>query len=92
MYCGICGLIIKRNIKEKKMRCMKQFEEIKNGFTIDDKLIKLEDLVNNINTDFVDSEWGFPKGKRKAHENNEECASREFCEETNFDLAEFDIH
>jgi 8-oxo-dGTP pyrophosphatase MutT (NUDIX family) len=81
----------KEKHQREKARCLRQFDEMKKGFHIDDKLITLEDLIRNIDTTFEDSEWGFPKGKRKAHEKNEDCASREFCEETNFDLAEFEI-
>lgn len=75
----------------EKARCYRHFQEMKSGFHFNDELITLEDLIRQNNTNFEDSEWGFPKGKRKAHETNESCASREFCEETNFDLAEFKI-
>ena len=29
-------------------------------------------------------EWGFPKGRRNASENDYDCAIREFCEETGY--------
>ncbi len=77
--------------KKEKIRCLKQFEELNKGLFVNEENVNLEFLINKTNTVFDDSEWGFPKGKRKADETNEECASREFCEETNFDYAEFNI-
>lgn len=77
--------------QREKARCQRQYDELKNGFDIKGVWVTLYDIIHDTTTKFSDSEWGFPKGKRKAHERNEECASREFCEETNFDLAEFDI-
>ncbi len=81
----------KERHQREKARCLRHFQEIKNGFNINDKHVDLSELINMANSNFEDSEWGFPKGKRKVYESNEICASREFCEETNFDLAEFEI-
>ena len=44
--------------------------------------LKLNDLLNNSISQFVDPEWGFPKGRRKIKEEDVECAVREFDEET----------
>lgn len=83
----------KEKHQREKPRCLRHFEEIKTGFHDNETntFINLEFLIRNINTTFTDAEWGFPKGKRKVFESNEICASREFCEETNFDFAEFEI-
>jgi ADP-ribose pyrophosphatase YjhB (NUDIX family) len=48
----------------------------------DDK--NLHYLCENIKPIWEFAEWGFPKGRRNIHENNLECAKREFAEETGF--------
>jgi len=37
-------------------------------------------IKTNIN--YLEQEWGFPKGRKKLKENDVDCAVREFCEET----------
>lgn len=46
--------------------------------------IKNNNLLNNISSQYVTPEWGFPKGRRNKYEKNIDCAKREFIEETNF--------
>jgi len=35
-----------------------------------------------LNTNLFEQEWGFPKGRKKLKETDLDCATREFCEET----------
>ena len=37
---------------------------------------------NKIKCNYLEQEWGFPKGRKKIRENDVDCAVREFCEET----------
>ena len=60
----------------------KKFESIKNGVLIEDKLITLNDIINNSKTQWSETEWEFPKGRRNFQEKDLECALREFEEET----------
>lgn len=53
--------------------------------------LKLEDLIKISNTNYLEPEWGFPKGKREKNENNLECAKREFQEETNLNNNEYKL-
>jgi len=62
----------------------KKFELIKNGVIIDDKLITLSDLITNSKTNWNETEWEFPKGRRNFQEKDLDCAIREFEEETGF--------
>jgi len=55
---------------------------IKNGIFINDKLITLQDIVEESNTLWEETEWEFPKGRRNYKEKDLECALREFEEET----------
>jgi 8-oxo-dGTP pyrophosphatase MutT (NUDIX family) len=43
-------------------------------------------LLSETVTDFVEPEWGFPKGRRNNNETDYDCAIREFCEETGFTI------
>lgn len=42
----------------------------------------LSDLIRRSTTQWVDTEWEFPKGRRNCHEKDIHCAIREFEEET----------
>ena len=64
------------NISSKKM------ETIKAGVSINDELITLKDIVDKSETNWVETEWEFPKGRRNHKEKDLECALREFEEET----------
>jgi ADP-ribose pyrophosphatase YjhB (NUDIX family) len=46
--------------------------------------IKNNNLLNNISSQYITPEWGFPKGRRNKYEKNIDCSKREFIEETNF--------
>lgn len=45
--------------------------------------LKKNNIINNFESEYLDPEWGFPKGRRMKFENNNDCANREFIEETN---------
>jgi 8-oxo-dGTP pyrophosphatase MutT (NUDIX family) len=45
----------------------------------------LDSLLGESKNNWLEPEWGFPKGKRNTNENDYECALREFCEETGYD-------
>jgi len=63
-----------------------KFNMLKNGFYIKkneiDIFISLKSLMNDLYFNFLEPEWGFPKGRRNLREKNIECAKREFEEET----------
>ena len=54
---------------------------VKGGF--DNKKITLKYLLDTSISPFEHPEWGFPKGRRKIHEDDIKCAIREYVEETN---------
>jgi 8-oxo-dGTP pyrophosphatase MutT (NUDIX family) len=70
--------------KNEEIASQKKFETIRNGFLVNDELISLKDLVNKSKTDWKETEWEFPKGRRNFQEKDLECALREFEEETGF--------
>jgi len=68
--------------KQEETMAQKKFEALKTGIIVNDELITLEMLVANSTTDWKETEWEFPKGRRNYQEKDIECALREFSEET----------
>ena len=69
--------------KNEENASLKKFELIKNGITVNDEKITLENIVKNSTTSWEETEWEFPKGRRDYDEKDLDCALREFEEETN---------
>ena len=48
----------------------------------------LNDLIEESNhyDNWIEAEWGFPKGRRNYQETDFECALREFSEETGYSI------
>ena len=68
--------------KNEEMASSKKMETIKNGITINEENIRLNDIVEKSPTKWSETEWEFPKGKRNHKEKDIDCALREFEEET----------
>jgi len=51
----------------------------------------LKELINKSETQWVNPEWGFPKGRRNYQENDLTCALREFEEETGYNSNDINI-
>jgi 8-oxo-dGTP pyrophosphatase MutT (NUDIX family) len=68
--------------EEKTSR--EKFEAIKAGVTVGTDTYSLDSLMNEVTTDWSETEWGFPKGRRNYQEKDIVCALREFEEETGF--------
>jgi 8-oxo-dGTP pyrophosphatase MutT (NUDIX family) len=76
------GNISNIQYKNEEIISSKKFEIIKNGVQIDNGIIKLEDIIKNSHTEWNETEWEFPKGRRNYQEKDLDCALREFEEET----------
>lgn len=68
--------------KNEEYSSKKKFESITEGLLINDKLVTLKDIVESSQTNWIETEWEFPKGRRNQKEKDLECALREFEEET----------
>jgi 8-oxo-dGTP pyrophosphatase MutT (NUDIX family) len=70
--------------KNEESISKKKYESLKGGINIgiNDKIITLENIVNNSCAMWKETEWGFPKGRRNQLEKDIDCAIREFEEET----------
>jgi len=83
--------------KNEEVHSAKKFDILKKGFFVNEdeftevegekekekgKFITLADLVKESRTEWIETEWEFPKGRRNQKEKDLECALREFEEET----------
>ena len=61
-----------------------KFELLKTGILINNNEYSLESLIKESNTEWTETEWGFPKGRHNNQEKDLLCALREFEEETGY--------
>lgn len=61
-----------------------KFDMLSTGIIYDGELFTLENFVLQSKTNWVEPEWGFPKGRRNFKEKELTCALREFQEETGY--------
>tara|TARA_Y100000741_G_scaffold249976_1_gene192169 strand:+ start:1193 stop:2029 length:837 start_codon:yes stop_codon:yes gene_type:complete len=53
--------------------------------------INIYDILSILKINYIDTEWGIPKGRRNLNENDIDVAKREFEEETNIDSSQYNI-
>ena len=68
-----------------------KFEFLKYGVSNNNKNYSLESLINDSNTNWNETEWGFPKGRHNHQEKDLLCALREFEEETGYSRTSINI-
>lgn len=79
--------------KNDYIKSREKFNKLKNGYFYN-KLkifVNFDYFINKSKTDYSDSEWEFPKGRRNKKESNIECAKREFNEETNYNINDYQL-
>lgn len=83
-----------RLYKKQYLHSKKLFTMLKSGTTNSKgEFIQFSQLVQEVNPDWTEPDWGFPKGRRKRHqyETDLDCAMREFKEETGIDQSQYTI-
>lgn len=66
----------------------RKFNLLKKGFIITDlnktkyECFSMSNILETTKPKYIDTEWGFPKGRRNINESDIDCAMREFSEET----------
>ena len=68
--------------KSEENSSLRKFENLKNGINVNDKITSISDIIKNSDTNWEETEWEFPKGRKNFKEKDLECALREFQEET----------
>lgn len=73
--------------KNEETISYEKYNHLKRGIYYNNKLYTLDDLINESNnsSNWKESEWGFPKGRRNHKESDYDCAMREFSEETGYE-------
>lgn len=61
-----------------------KLNQLKDGCIINDNKISLKNLIEQSSSNWIEPEWGFPKGRRNHLETDLECALREWEEETGY--------
>ena len=79
-----------KNKINEYLKNKKKLNSIIHG-TINKENTDLKTLINSINTNREEPEWGFPKGRRFIKESDLSCAIREFCEETDINKNNINI-
>ena len=68
--------------KNEEITSSKKLDTIREDVVINNELITLKDILDKSTTNWEETEWEFPKGRRNYKEKDLECALREFEEET----------
>ena len=68
--------------EEKTSR--EKLETLKSGVNVGAECFSLDSLLEETSTNWTETEWGFPKGRRNYQEKDVACALREWEEETGY--------
>jgi ADP-ribose pyrophosphatase YjhB (NUDIX family) len=82
------GNFVGNQYKSEEKLSKEKFIKLKNEEIIN---LSLEKLIDESNTKWGTPEWGFPKGRRNNGENDINCATREYIEETGHPKTSFEI-
>ena len=91
LWQNMWGDITANQHKAEEFASMKKMEIIKEGVYINGEFVNLEELVKKSTTNWVETEWEFPKGRRNYKEKDLDCALREFKEETGLNSTKLNI-
>lgn len=75
--------------EEKTSR--EKYDSLKSGVTCGQQTFNLTELLDKADTNWKETEWGFPKGRRNYQEKDMACGLREFEEETGYPKAKVSI-
>ena len=68
---------------EEKISTQK-FNKLKEGIFINNLYFNIDTIISKNEDNYLEPEWGFPKGRRNYQEKDINCAIREFEEETGY--------
>ena len=91
-------LIDEKTVNEQKnnqdyLKGYDKFKKLSDGYFFNKtkEFINLDYFMKKTKTNYPDTEWEFPKGRRNNHESNYDCARREFTEETNYLSSDYQL-
>ena len=96
MWCKTSVHENNKNFSKEYNESKEKFDMLKKGVYIKSPsstiaFFNLEYIMNNSSSEFDETEWGFPKGRRNINEDDVCCAFREFKEETGINLRNIKI-
>ena len=91
LWSGLWGGFVGMQYRGEEMVAKRKFEQLKSGVQNNGDTYNLESLVELSTTNWETPEWGFPKGRRNFQEKDQECAIREWEEETGYSRRNLDI-
>ena len=66
-----------------------KFLKLKAGYYFKGNFVVLNNIIDNLKNNWLEPEWGFPKGRRNPKEKDADCANRELCEETGIEKEDY---
>jgi len=91
LWKNMWGDIATTQYKAEENASFKKMEIVKYGVLLNGEFTTLEKIVKNSNTNWSETEWEFPKGRRNYKEKDLDCALREFEEETGLSSSKLTI-
>lgn len=83
---------VNQRIQNEYQKSKVIFNQLKKGGIKKHNIIySLKTIIEKSNDDYTMNEWEIPKGRRKGHETNKDCAIREFGEETNIGISSYQL-
>ena len=81
---GIQDTSHQSQFKKEEIASLNKFDALKQGLPIglNGDIVTLDAIIANSTSNWIETEWEFPKGRRNFQEKDLECALREFEEET----------
>ena len=72
----------KQHINVRNDESKKKFENLRNGLSVSGETVTLQMMIDYSDSQWINNEWEFPKGRKNYKEKDLDCAKREFQEET----------
>lgn len=77
--------------KSEETSSQRKFDLLKAGIVINNETITIDYFIEHSHTNWLETEWEFPKGRRNYQEKDLDCAVREFEEETGYQRSDISI-
>ena len=82
LWNNMWGETTNNQYKNEEIISSKKIDIIMNGVSVNDETVNLKEIIEKSHTNWEETEWEFPKGRRNHKETDLDCALREFQEET----------